>query len=57
MDSMVLAKLCVNLSPLYKTSPKFNFHAFIVDHKARVESSTEARTVASRLEELGKLRI
>ena len=54
---MVLAKLCVDLSPLHKKPSDFDFHAFIVDHKARVESSIEARTVASRLEELGKLHL
>ena len=54
---MVLAKLCVDLPPLHKKFSKFDFHAFIVDHKARVESSIEARTVASRLGELGKVHI
>ena len=54
---MVLAKLCVDLSPLHKKASKLDFHAFIVDHKARVESSIEARTVASRLEGLGKTHI
>ena len=54
--SSLYEKLCVNLSPLYKKSSKFNFHAFIVDHKARVESSTEAQIVASRLQAFGKFR-
>lgn len=51
---MVLAKLCMSLpSVINKTLPKPDFHAFIVDHKARVGSHEEAHLVASRLNKMG----
>lgn len=51
---MVLAKLCMSLpSFINKTLRKPKFHAFIVDHKARLGSQQEAHLVASRLIEMG----
>ncbi len=48
---MALARLCIG--PKSTTRPLVDFHAFIVDHRARVGSTEEAKLVASRLEEWG----
>ena len=50
---MVLSKLCMNLAEQNKQKWKPEFHAFIVDHKARVGSHEEAHLVSSRLQKLG----
>ena len=50
---MVLSKLCMNLPEQLQSRSKPDFHAIIVDHKARVGSGEEAQLVASRLQNLG----
>lgn len=52
---MALAKLCVELRKSRRYTYKPNFHAFIVDHKARPGSGKEADLVARRLTEIGTL--
>lgn len=51
---MVLAGLCRKLQ-LVKPELELFFKAFIVDHKARKESSEEALKVAEWLKDLGKI--
>ncbi len=49
---MALARLCIG--PKNSGTKRFiDFHAFIVDHKARAGSTEEAKLVASRLQEWG----
>lgn len=48
---MALAVLC---SELLKEQPNLRFKAFIVDHKVRDESATEASTVQEVLKERGQ---
>jgi len=55
VDSMALAKLCVELRKSRRYTYKPNFHAFIVDHRARPGSGKEANLVARRLSEIGTL--
>jgi len=55
VDSMALAKLCMELRKSRRYTYKPNFHAFIVDHKARPGSGKEANLVARRLSEIGML--
>ena len=50
---MALARLCSG--PKTNTKHSVDFHAFIVDHKARAGSAEEAKLVASRLQKLGML--
>ncbi|MCJ1472511.1 hypothetical protein MMC13_001159 [Lambiella insularis] len=54
VDSMALAYLCrqIQLQEELKENGKLELHAFVVDHKARRESTTEAMLVSQRLEEL-----
>ena len=49
---MALAYLCRQLEQ-NRLVDELNITAFIVDHKAREESSREAKTVSSWLENLG----
>lgn len=53
---MVLSKLCVSLRGRWENRSKPDFHAFVVDHKARVGSGEEAQLTASRLQNLGTCR-
>ena len=50
---MVLSKLCTIVAKQSKKQWKPEFHAFVVDHKARKGSDEEAHLVSSRLEKLG----
>ena len=51
---MVLAKLCMSLpSVINEKLSRPKFHAFIVNHKARIGSHEEAHLVSSRLNKLG----
>jgi tRNA(Ile)-lysidine synthase len=52
-DSMALAHLCKQLETS-KLIDGLSVKGFIVDHKAREESSREAKTVASWLADLGQ---
>ena len=54
---MALAFLCSRLQcrqpdPI-TSDPRYKFHAFVVDHKLRPESGTEAKIVLEYLEKLG----
>ncbi|KAI9717227.1 MAG: hypothetical protein M1835_004145, partial [Candelina submexicana] len=49
VDSMALAKLCVDLQKSQPQIYRPRFYAFIVDHKARSGSGIEAKLVAKRL--------
>ena len=56
MDSMALAHLCASLPNLlegHKGISRPDFHAFVVDHRARPGSGEEADSVAWRLRKLG----
>lgn len=52
---MALARLCAELKKLPKELQKWNFHftAFIVDHRARPNSSNEAYFVRNQLQTWG----
>lgn len=50
---MALAFLCRQLERSALAGP-ISFTAFVVDHRARAESSQEARTVAGWLDAMGK---
>lgn len=51
---MALAVLCARMQQRRQGICRPSFHAFIVDHKARANSTEEAQTVALRLNKLGK---
>lgn len=55
-DSMALAFLCRQLERSGLLG-RISVTAFVVDHRARVESSQEARTVATWLDAMGKFMI
>ena len=50
---MVLSRLCMNLAEQNTKNWQPEFHAFIVNHKARFGSHEEAHLVSSQLQELG----
>lgn len=52
---MALARLCAELKKLPEELQRWNFHftAFIVDHRARPNSSKEANSVRSQLQTWG----
>ena len=54
VDSMALAALCAKLQERHQSIYRPRFHAFVVDHRARPYSNGEAKTVASRLRNMGK---
>ena len=55
VDSMALARLCAELKKLPKELQRWNFRftAFIVDHRARPNSSNEACFVRNQLQSWG----
>ena len=56
VDSMALAALCRQLKYVPRASEtKLSFQAFVVDHKARDGSTTEAQSVCRRLDRMGML--
>lgn len=52
---MALARLCVELKKLPEELQRWNFHftAFVVDHRARPNSSKEANSVRNQLKTWG----
>lgn len=55
VDSMALAALCSQLQGSRDDS--VDFHAFVVDHGARPESSQEARNVSQALMKMRRCRL
>ena len=53
MDSTALSKLCISLPEQDERRPKPQFHAFVVNHKARPGSLEEAQLVSSGLQRFG----
>lgn len=56
-DSMALAYLCKQLERSSDVAGAISVTAFVVDHRARPESTAEAQKVASWLRDMGMFQV